>query len=341
MKTYISEDKQVTKYIHIDGSETCIKTVPSLDTKFTNSGEVCTEVIDRNKYSLFLSHSTGCPFNCEFCYLTIDKVPYKKLGQFSVTNNAWDALQHRVSIDPSIRNRYAKICWMGMGEPILDAPGVRHMTMALLQDIEQENYSKGLDGVDISTILPQLPTNDWIIEFIRLEQELQEFPLNPNNKQADNVGENSTFVRYNNRSRFRLFYSLHSAIQETRDRIIPKAMPIEYALLKLSALNACGINVIIHHMFLEGTNDTQEELDELVRVMDWFPNSELRILRYNKHEDSDVRESDAFKECLCYLGGRVDKIKVQISQGTDVKSACGQFIYNNTGRVSSHELKEV
>lgn len=341
MKTFISEDRQVTKYVHQDESETCIKTVPSLDTKPTADGDVELEVVDRNKYSVFISPSCGCAFNCAFCYLTIDKVPFKKVRTEALLQNLKDAVNHRVAMEPEIKDRFIKICWMGMGEAIIDMDQVVEVTNEFLDWIKERGYAQGLDGVDISTVLPKIKNDDWMEQCQWLSEELDGmYDLNPNNRMADNVEDTmGTFTMYEGRTVFRLFYSLHSAIQETRDRIIPNAMPIDEALAKLKEVSTegdCPIDVIIHHMFLNGVNDTEEEIDAVVEFMRELPGSELRILRYNKHDDSDIKESEVFKECMCALGGRVPKIKVQVSQGADVKSACGQFIYNNEHRISKY-----
>ncbi len=331
----------VTKYVHSDESETCIKTVPSLDTKPTADGDVELEVVDRNKYSVFISPSRGCPLNCSFCYLTIDDVPFKKVRTEELLENLKEAVEHRVAMEPDICNRFIKLCWMGMGEAIIDMDQVVEVTNEFLDWIKAKGYAQGLDGVDISTVLPRIKNDVWMEQCQWLSEELQGmFDLNPNNRMADNVEDGyGTFTFYEGRTVFRLFYSLHSAIQETRDRIIPNAMPIAEALEKLKEVSTEGdhpVDVIIHHMFLEGINDSEEEVNAVVEFMRELPGSELRILRYNKHDDSDIQESKVFKECMCLLGDRVPKIKVQVSQGGDVKSACGQFIYNNEHRVQEY-----
>ena len=233
MKTFTSEDRQVTKYVHSDESETCIKTVPSLDTKPTADGDVELKVVDRNKYSVFISPSRGCPFNCSFCYLTIDQVPFKKVRTEELLQNLKDAIEHRVAIEPGIKDRYLKLCWMGMGEAIIDMGQVVEVTNEYLDwCIKEKGYAQGLDGVDISTVLPKIKGDEWMEQMQWLNEELEGmFDLNPNNRMADNVEDGEgTFVMYENRSVFRLFYSLHSAIQDTRARIIPNAMPITDAL---------------------------------------------------------------------------------------------------------------
>ena len=341
MKVFISEDKQVTKYVHQDGSETCIKTVPSLDVNTVGEAGVTYDVVDRNKYSVFISDSCGCPLNCSFCYLTIDEMPYGKIKTDDLEDNIAEAIEHRYQMEPSIGERYMKICWMGMGEAILKPHRMADVTISILDSFLAAGMAQGLDGVDISTVLPKI-NDQWIDEFIALNQILSSgaYPLNPRNRKAENVAPGSTFVTYKNRSVFRLFYSLHSAVQETRDFIIPNTMDLMNATPRLQLLADNGVDVIFHHMFLEGINDSEQELDELVGFMKRFPGSELRILRYNKHEDSSIRESDAFEQCMCYLSGKVAKIKVQVSQGGDVKSACGQFVYNNEHRVEQYAKLE-
>ncbi|MEA1938340.1 MAG: hypothetical protein U9N14_04540, partial [Pseudomonadota bacterium] len=70
-----SQEDQITKYIHKDGSETCIKTIPSVDGRLDSKTGIVSELKeDRNKVSVFLSASKGCPMNCTFCSLTVNAV---------------------------------------------------------------------------------------------------------------------------------------------------------------------------------------------------------------------------------------------------------------------------
>ena len=333
MQTYRTDDKKVVKFIHDDGSETCIKTVYSIDYKPNpDTGKVDIFITDRNKYSVFVSASQGCPMNCSFCYLTIDDVPFKKLTYDQIVNNIKQAITEEAK-HTDLSSRYIKLCWMGMGEPIITKRLVCYGTLDILEWVMENNLAKGLDGVDISTVLPKI-NDSWIEDFVLLNNVLEKFPLNPNNKNVVNR-EFGDLVEYKNRTRFRLFYSLHSAIQENRDVIIPNARKLKDAVIDLMWLSSLGVNVIIHHMFLEGINDSEDELEALVGFMkaNFRDNTELRILRYNKHDDSTIRESDAFEKCVCYLQQWLKNIKVQVSYGTDVKSACGQFIYNHTAEL--------
>jgi len=148
-----------------------------------------------------------------------------------------------------------------------------------------------------------------------------------------NVDFSNTEAFYPNRSRFRLFYSLHSAIQETRDEMIPNAMPLDEAipaLLDYSEDNK--YNVIFHHMFIDGFNDTDKEIDALIDLINHYDlqNYELRILRYNTCDVSTyMHESNRFKNIISELIKVHPHIKVQVSAGSEVKAACGQFLTNS------------
>jgi adenine C2-methylase RlmN of 23S rRNA A2503 and tRNA A37 len=336
MQIFRTDDKQVSKFIHTDGSETCIKTVYSVDYKPNGAGDVDVKVTDRNKYSVFISASKGCAMACTFCYLTIDDVPFGKLRYDEVIQNIKEAILNEAGVT-NLGSRFIKICWMGMGEAILTPDLIRKGTLELLEWVMDNGLALGLDGVDVSTVLPKVK-DGWVEQFAKLENELGDYNLNPNNKNVVNQ-ESGTLVKYANRSRFRLFYSLHSAIQENREKIIPNAMPIKDACARLLEVADAGVNVIIHHMFLEGTNDSAEELDALIGFMNlMFPDNELRVLRYNKHDDSDIRETENFEAAACYIQGSINKVKVQVSYGKDVKSACGQFVYNHTAELEKFKV---
>ena len=60
----------------------------------------------------------------------------------------------------------------------------------------------------------------------------------------------------------------------------------------------------------------------------WLPYSELRILRYNECDNSPYKESDKFDYIVKYFHDNLSKVKYQISAGSEIKAACGQFICN-------------
>ena len=341
-KLLVSDDKTVVKIVHDDASETAIKTVSSCDTVMTEDGEFELNETDRNKYSIFISNSAGCYMKCQFCYLTLKNMKHRKVNGLELFNNLIESLDVRVKAQldheiPAIQGKYVKLCWMGMGDAFIDTAKVAAVTRSALDYIMQRSLAIGLDGVDLSTVMPKVKDVELTFEHLKdLEHMLCDidsgYPLNPHsdilvhrNKEFSNMG-----ATYPDRSRFRLFYSLHSAIQESRDKLIPNAMPLDEAipaLIKYSENNK--YNVIFHHMFMDGFNDTEEEVDALIEMIELYDlqNYELRILRYNTCEVSTyIHESDNFKNIIKRLMDVHPHIKVQISAGSEVKAACGQFL---------------
>lgn len=320
-----TEDGTVSKYIHSDGSETAIKLVKSMQNVLNPlSREIETRTSDRNKYSVFISSSVGCYMKCPFCHLTLKDSKYRPLTALTVLANLKEALLDKLAFNPDLANRYVKLSWMGMGDAV-NVPGMVHdTTLELLDWIMANGLAKGLDGVDLSTVLPPVKP-DWIQRFQDLDTALGAYPKNPvyaMDNAAVATGE------YGHRNPFRMFYSIHSALQSLRDKTVPKALPLADAVPQLQAYAQDGAHsLIFHHLLVDGLNDTQAELEALADWMNaYFPDSELRILRYNLCARSPYKESDSFLRQIRWLSDHVNFLKVQISPGNEVSAACGQFI---------------
>lgn len=330
-EVFVTDDALVLKMVHEDGSETSIKTVSSCDTiRNPKTGAIEQNNVERNKYSIFASSSRGCPMKCTFCYLTIKNCEYKKLSEDQILTNLKDALLEQLKHKPETKDRYIKLCWMGMGEDqIINSIKTRSITDRFLRWVYNNDYAMGLDGIDISTVLPNIKQDNWIENFHDMNFDMKQYYMNPNNKvrvHGEGFSEDEVYI---NRSIVRLFYSLHSGNQETRNKLIPKAMPLDKAiklLKKYSVYN--NYNVIFHHMFMEGQNDSNKEVDDLLNLIDKYSlhNYEFRILRYNECKSSKFGESEHFKNIIDRLAQNIAHLKVQISTGSEVHAACGQFI---------------
>lgn len=332
-EVFTTDDGLTTKIIHSDNSETSIKMVSSCDTiRNPITGKLENNSVDRNKYSVFASSSVGCVMKCKFCYLTMKGMGYSKLSDEQILQNLKDAVLVQYENDSSISERYIKLCWMGMGEDQFIRPkSTFKITMMFLDWIFQNNYAKGLDGVDLSTVYPK--SNLGVIEkfdlFAKLNKALEKYEINPNNNLIVHSQNGKFGEKYINRSRFRIFYSLHSAIQETREQLIPNATELLEAIPDLKFYsNKNERNVIFHHMFIEGQNDSEQEVDALIKMygINKLQSYELRILRYNHCNNTPYSESDRFEQIMDKLSEHIPFLKVQISVGSEVKAACGQFI---------------
>jgi hypothetical protein len=224
-------------------------------------------------------------------------------------------LSEEIKVKPELRKKYLKLSWMGMGDAfLLDPKDLVLLTSDIVQwIIGDKNFAYGLDGVDISTTVPKENTG-WPHWMAKLNDRLcGRFKKNPDN------GDRSTL---------RLFYSLHK-IKHRSDLIpINRFNSPVCDLQLLSRLREWyGIDVIIHHMFLEGINDDDRTLRQIeVLLGNVIKGAELRILRYNECENSPYKEAKNLDELIRKYAEVLPKVKYQVSAGSEIKAACGQFL---------------
>lgn len=342
MESFITDDGGVAKFIHSDGSETAVKITKSCS-NFLNAetGLIDTEWVDRNKYSVFISASLGCYLACKFCHLTIKDSTYKKLYTNQVVANVKEAVLAEFTRKPEMRDRYVKLCWMGMGDALNQPDMVYDATLELMDWLMSNRYTKGLDCVDLSTVLPKVGEG-WIEKFRALNKALEVYPVNPNSFLIEQA-ELATQKEYQGRSRFRLFYSLHSAIQETRENMVPRAMLLKDAIPLLKRFQAeDGPNVLLHTVFVEGLNDGPDEVSRLLELLaGHFPKNELRVLRYNFCDRSPYREIDHIDRAVSRIAEQHSALKVQTSAGKEVAAACGQFLVSIPKAVNSKRIRVI
>lgn len=312
MKIILSEDELTTKFIHKDGSETSIKT--NLSGQYDSMLSLIEQ--DNDKYSIVISCSKGCPLACQFCHLTQKGVSHARLTTDQILSNLKEAVDYIALTNPSIKNKYIKLCWMGMGDPFLELPLVIEVTEQLLSWVFENKYAKGLDGIDISTVFPKRKFNlKGILSVLVDKLNIYEATRNP---------------KHLGNSLVRIFYSLHFANQATRDFMIPCSKMNHVGLAGLKGwCEELDVDLVIHYMFFEGVNDSKAEVDKLIKLLETTQTKkyELRILRYNPDKQNSIlEESSHLTAIIGYLKTRNVNVKVQHSSGKDVMAACGQFI---------------
>lgn len=311
MERYVSKDGKVLKYIHDNGAETAVKNVSSCGNVVDpDTGALKPVEIERNKYSVFVSSSVGCPVGCKFCYLTVKKYPYHPLSPEEIVGNTIAAIEDAVERMPELREKDVKLSWMGMGDVFTLNPYlVRAMTKQMLNTIFANQMASGLDGVDVGTSFPSVRT-DWV-------KHLRSF------KQATQNGFYKYLPGWTTRDPVRLFFSLH-APSKIRGLLIPNG---EDLARRLKMLSSVGVDTILHMLLLKGVNDSEQTCLTLCRLINkWLPDAELRILRYNKCPGSPFDETDHFDDRVKLFHNNLRRVKYQISAGSEIQAACGQFI---------------
>lgn len=306
-----------TKYIHKDGSETSIKTNLSCQYMPTQQGVVL-DSKDNNKYSLVISCSVGCPMSCTFCHLTQKGVEHKRLSKEVIVKNLINVVitesKELAKIGVNLSQKYIKLCWMGMGEPMFELPLIEYVTTHFLKFVFDNNYCCGVDGVDISTVLPAGVSARQQEYLFSIQNSLKHYPRNPVTEAKGN-------------SLLRIFYSLHSA-NNKRELLIPRTKPSREALFSLDSICSYeDIDLVVHYMFIEGVNDSEQDVSDLINLMRDLPSKqrELRILRYNP-ANAQTSESAHYNQIVKHLVDNYPNTKLQYSAGKEILAACGQFL---------------
>jgi adenine C2-methylase RlmN of 23S rRNA A2503 and tRNA A37 len=275
--------------------------------------------LDPNKVAFFVSTSVGCEHHCKFCYLTVKKFPYHDLTFKEIIDNLKAAILEAIEINPSIKQKYFKLSWMGMGDALIDAEKVSIVTRAILYWITSKHLFKGVYGIDIGSIVPD-NTSTY------LQSSLEH--LGTLDKWLKMMAP-AFNIQWPGKSPLKFYYSLHTFSPKLRASLIPTGLKLGIAvpLLKLWAL-AENMDLIFHYLLLDSKNDDIERTEDLVEVWKSFglQEFELRILRYNECENTPYRETKQLDEVLAVLNKGIKNLKFQISTGSEIKAACGQFI---------------
>ncbi|MGQ9847019.1 MAG: 23S rRNA (adenine(2503)-C(2))-methyltransferase RlmN [Bacteroidales bacterium] len=129
--------------------------------------------------------------------------------------------------------------------------------------------------------------------------------------------------------KIQLAISLHSAIQEKRETLIPLAK--KYQLDEL--LNALKYytqktqqQITFEYLMLKGINDQKEDAKALIRLASLI-NVKINLIRYNNVDAINYSSSDE-EQLVFFKNLLVEKhlnVKVRQSRGKDIDAACGQL----------------
>ena len=126
-----------------------------------------------------------------------------------------------------------------------------------------------------------------------------------------------------------LALSLHSTDAELRQRLLPKAPRIDpEQLMELGEAYARRIDYPIQYQWtlLKGINDSQEEMDNILRLFKG-KFAVLNLIPYNSLEADDYQRPDGERivQMVRYLHSRGVLTKVRNSAGQDIDGGCGQL----------------
>ena len=186
----------------------------------------------------------------------------------------------------------SNIVFMGMGEPLMNYPNVMKAI-----DMITSNEGLGMSPKRITV------STSGVSKMIK--------------KMADDE------VKFN------LAVSLHSAIEATRNEIMPftKSFPLtelrealEYWYAKTKS------KITYEYVVWKGINDDKTSIDALVKFCKYVP-CKVNLIEYNAIDDGDFQQASeqATKDYIMALERNNIVVKVRKSRGKDIDAACGQL----------------
>lgn len=186
----------------------------------------------------------------------------------------------------------SNIVFMGMGEPLMNYPNVMKAI-----DMITSNEGLGMSPKRITV------STSGVSKMIK--------------KMADDD------VKFN------LAVSLHSAIEATRNEIMPftKSFPLpelrealEYWYTKTKS------KITYEYVVWKGINDDKASIDALVKFCKYVP-CKVNLIEYNAIDDGEFQQASeqATNDYIAALEKNNIVVKVRKSRGKDIDAACGQL----------------
>ncbi|MCB0433792.1 MAG: 23S rRNA (adenine(2503)-C(2))-methyltransferase RlmN, partial [Mangrovimonas sp.] len=129
--------------------------------------------------------------------------------------------------------------------------------------------------------------------------------------------------------KFKLAVSLHSAIDETRTKIMPfnEHFPLTELREALEYWYSKTKNRITYeYVVWKGVNDTKEDVEALVQFCKFAP-SKVNLIEYNPIDDGEFQQAheSAIKLYVDVLESNNITVTIRRSRGKDIDAACGQL----------------
>jgi 23S rRNA (adenine2503-C2)-methyltransferase len=237
-------------------------------------------------FSVCLSTQVGCNMGCKFCASGLLK-KVRDLETHEIVNQFYIANQY-------IYEKYGKnitnIVVMGIGEPF---DNYENLKKALKIFMEPFGLGIGARHITVSTcgIIPK------ILHYA------QDFP------------------------QCNLAVSLHAPNDAIRNQIMPinQAYNIHALIAQLQKYSAIvNRKITFEYLLLQGVNDSQENAQELARLLKGI-NCYVNIILYNKISEHDFARSTNASLFAKTLKSNNINVTTRLERGLEIEAACGQL----------------
>src|SRR5690554_2065467 len=129
--------------------------------------------------------------------------------------------------------------------------------------------------------------------------------------------------------KFKLAVSLHSAIEEIRNKIMPFTVNFPLTELRDSLqywYQKTRSKITYEYVVWKGINDDEKSIQALVKFCKHVP-CKVNLIEYNAIDDGDFQQADdqAIESYIKALENAGIVVKVRRSRGKDIDAACGQL----------------
>ena len=205
---------------------------------------------------------------------------------------AGEIVEQVVTVQNDFSHRVSNVVVMGQGEPFLN---YREVLTALKMLNSADDLNIGARHITLSTC--------------GILQGIEQLSLEP--------------------EQFTLAVSLHSAVQETRDLLMPKVASQPLFELKkalASYIAATKRRVSLEYLLLDGINDDERHLQALRSFCKGLL-VHVNLLPMNKVDDSPLQPSSSrtAKYWIDALNKDGIETTMRVSRGSDISGACGQL----------------
>jgi 23S rRNA (adenine2503-C2)-methyltransferase len=247
---------------------------------------------EEDRLTLCVSSQVGCAMSCSFC-LTGDLGLKRHLKPSEI---AMQPLQVQADIEAYGGSFYegrriSNIVMMGMGEPLHNLENLV-TALRICMDDDGQNFSHRRITVSTVGLVP------------KMAELAAALPVN-------------------------LAVSLNATTEAQRREIMP--ITRKYSLEEL--MEACRNfplprtkRITFEYVMFEGFNDTLEDADRLVGLLQGIP-SKVNLIPYNENPSRDLRRPvrDVVWQFKKYLMARGVNCSIRVTRGIDISAACGQL----------------
>jgi 23S rRNA (adenine2503-C2)-methyltransferase len=254
----------------------------------------------RERRTVCISCQVGCAVGCHFC-ATGQQGFVRNLSAVEIIDQVlFFSNRFSENLTEPVKGKNQKwltnVVFMGMGEPLANYDNVRQ-AIAILNS--PKGMGLGFHQITLSTagLVPQM-------------RSIAEEPL-----------------------QFQLAVSLHAANDDLRNRLVPinRKYPLDQLISSCKEYTSkTNRNIFIEYALFDGVNDSLQNADELVCLLDGLKCS-INLILGNPIPLSDFQPSPhetalVFQKKLISTGIRT---MLRVSRGADIEAGCGQLRSRN------------